>query len=40
VVAIGEAASIVYDGVTGLLLEDGEEPECNDGESYVDRRRR
>lgn len=39
-VAIGEAASVVDDGVAGLLLEHGEEPKCDDSESYVDRRRR
>lgn len=39
-VAIGEEASVVDDGVTGLFLKHGEEPECEDGESYVDRRRR
>lgn len=39
-VAIGEEASVVDDGVAWLLLKHGEEPECEDGESYVDRRRR
>lgn len=39
-VAIGEEASVVDVGVAGLLLEHGEEPKRDDGESYVDRRRR
>lgn len=39
-VATGEEASVVDDGVAWLLLKHREEPECEDGESYVDRRRR